>query len=486
MMMNRTRGNLEFGPYRLESDPYRLWRGSERIALRPMSLKVLAYLAHRPGRLVTKEELREQVWGTNYVSDTRLRVTVHEVRAALRDGLHGQEYIETVPGRGYRFVATDEISELDDAPSTLAVPLRGGPGPVVGRGREMEYLVNRFREAERGERRLIFLAGEPGVGKTTLVNRFLEHLAGRSHTTCAIGQCVMHHGAGEAYAPVLEALGRLGHDGSGYDVIRVLERHAPMWLVQLPSLVDSAELERLQKRVLGATRERMVRELNEALEQLTAKHTLVLVLEDLHWTDVATVDLLTSIAQRPEPARLLIVATYRPAEAIVSAPDFRTMVHELEARGLCEHFDLELLTPGAVAAYVSARIGGEYTQDVAAAVYQRSDGNALFMVNLFEHLVETHALRRRDRRWVVDVDSTALTQVPDGLRPFIERRLDTLSDKDRALLEVASVVGVEFSAAAAGAGWPRSGEEQDPQNIELRLESLVSHAQLIVPCGTIE
>ena len=169
----------------------------------------------------------------------------------------------------------------------------------------------------------------------------------------------MHHGAGEAYAPVLEALGRLGHDGSGHDVIRVLERCAPMWLVQLPSLVDSEELERLQQRVLGATRERMVRELNDALEQLTAKHTLVLVLEDLHWTDVATVDLLTSIAQRPEPARLLIVATYRPAEAIVSAPDFRTMVHELEARGLCEHFDLELLTPGAVAAYVSARIGGE-------------------------------------------------------------------------------------------------------------------------------
>ncbi len=486
MMMNRTRGTLDFGPYRLESDPYRLWRGSEQIALRPMSLKVLAYLARRPGRLVTKEELRQQVWGTRHVSDTRLRVIVHEVRAALGGGQDGPEFLETVPGRGYRFVATDETSELGDAPSTLAVPLRGGPGPVVGRGREMEYLVNRFREAERGERRLIFLAGEPGVGKTTLVNRFLEHLAGRSHTTCAIGQCVMHHGAGEAYAPVLEALGRLGHDGFGYDVIRVLERHAPMWLVQLPSLVDSAELERLQKRLLGATRERMVRELNDALEQLTAKHTLVLVLEDLHWTDSATVDLLTSIAQRPEPARLLIVATYRPAEAIVNAPDFRTMVHELEARGLCERFDLELLTPGAVAAYVSARVGGEYTQDVATAVYQRSDGNALFMVNLFEHLVGAHAICRRDRRWVVDSTSAAFTQVPHGLRPFIERRLDTLSDQDRALLEAASVVGVEFSAAAAGAGWPRSGEEQPSPNIELRLESLVSHAQLVVPCGTIE
>ena len=78
MMTNKTRGNLDFGPFRLEGEPYRLWRGSVEIALRPKSLKVLAYLARRPGRLVTKEELREQVWGTSHVSDTRLRVTVLE------------------------------------------------------------------------------------------------------------------------------------------------------------------------------------------------------------------------------------------------------------------------------------------------------------------------------------------------------------------------------------------------------------------------
>ena len=105
-MNDITRGTLEFGPYRLESELGRLWRDSEEIALRPKSLKVLAYLARHPGRLVTKEELREQVWGATQVSDTRLRVTVREVRAALGRGQDGQEYLETVPGRGYRFVAT--------------------------------------------------------------------------------------------------------------------------------------------------------------------------------------------------------------------------------------------------------------------------------------------------------------------------------------------------------------------------------------------
>ena len=125
-MMHMTRDTLEFGPYRLESGPGRLWRDSEEIALSPKSLKVLAYLARHQGRLVTKEELREQVWGATQVTDTRLRVIVREVRAALGDDQNGREYLETVPGRGYRFVATNATSALDDAGSTRDVPLRGG------------------------------------------------------------------------------------------------------------------------------------------------------------------------------------------------------------------------------------------------------------------------------------------------------------------------------------------------------------------------
>jgi DNA-binding winged helix-turn-helix (wHTH) protein len=227
---------IEFGPFRLDTDPDRLRRGSEEVSLRAKSLSVLAYLARRPGRLVTKDELREQVWGAAHVSDTTLRVTVREIRAALGDDATSSSYLETVPGRGYRFLTRPEVSSgLDSAENqTEDRPLAGHGEPIVGRRREIEYLLNRFLEADKGRRQLVFVAGEPGAGKTTLIQLFMERLAGRPEATLVGAQCVMSFGAGEAYGPVLEALGRLTAEPDGGDLIRLLDDCAPMWLLQLP------------------------------------------------------------------------------------------------------------------------------------------------------------------------------------------------------------------------------------------------------------
>ena len=483
-----SRDTLRFGPFRLDRDPDRLSRGSEEIHLRAKSLSVLAYLAQRPGRLVSKDELREQVWGTAHVSDTNLRVTVREIRAALGDDQKNPRYLETVPRRGYRFVGpSDSTPGVDSAEGRGTERPRASPGePIVGRRREIEYLLNRFLEAEKGRRQLLFLAGEPGAGKTTLVKLFLERLSGRPRTILVSGHCVMSFGAGEAYGPVLEALGRLAREPGGGALVRLLERCAPMWLVQLPAVVESAELERLQRRVEGATRERMVRELNDALERLTSQSTLVLVLEDLHWSDVATVDLLTSIAQRPEAARLLIVGTYRPADAVVSAPALGQAIRELEARGLCEHLDLELLTRRDVGEYTATRIGGMDSEEVADHVFQRSGGNALFMVNVLDHLVQAGAIGKLDGHWSVDSAAAALSQVPEGLRPFIRRRLDTLSAEERRTLETASVVGVEFAAAALSSGTSPADLQQELERLEVGLEALVAGSRLIEDHGVTE
>jgi DNA-binding winged helix-turn-helix (wHTH) protein/predicted ATPase len=481
-------GQIGFGPFRLDTDPDRLWRGSQEIPLRAKSLSVLAYLARRPGRLVTKDELREQVWATTHVSKTTLRVTVGEVRAALGDDKSGSQYLETVPGRGYRFVLDPAASSgSESAEGRGAERVRAGQDePIVGRRREIEHLLNRFLEADKGRRQLVFLVGEPGAGKTTLVQLFMERLTGRPGANLARGQCVMSFGAGEAYGPVLEALGHLATEPGGGALIRLLDRCAPMWLVQLPALIESADFERLQRRIEGATRERMVRELNDALERLTRKATLVLALEDLHWSDVATVELLTSIAQHPAAARLLILGTYRPADAAVSAPALVQAIHELEGGGFCEPLDLELLTRRDVGVYVAARLGGTDSEKVADQVFQRSGGNALFMVNMFDHLEQAQAIRKLDDRWIVDGAAAALSQVPEGLRPFIQRRLETLSAEERRILERASVVGVEFDTAALLPGVSPADLTEELERLEPTLEHLAGRSRLIEGRGVTE
>src|SRR4029434_4355162 len=130
----------------------------------------------------------------------------------------------------------------------------------------------------------------------------------------ARGQCSEHYGEGEPYLPLLEALGHLSRQPEGRALLAVLRQWAPLWLTQLPGLVSETELERLQRQLQGTTRARMLRELTEALEVFTTDTPLVLVLEDLHWSDHATVDVLAYMAQRHMPARLLVLGTYRPVE----------------------------------------------------------------------------------------------------------------------------------------------------------------------------
>ena len=172
------------------------------------------------------------------------------------------------------------------------------------------------------------------------------------------GQCLDHHGAGEAYLPVLEALGRLCRGPQGAGLVAQLAQYAPTWLLQLPAFLSPADLEGLQRRVLGATQERMLRELVEALDVLTAAQPLVLVVEDLHWSDAATLDLLACLARRRGPARLLVLGTYRPVEVLARGHPLYAVKQELSLHGLCQEVALGWLTEAEVAQYLAARFAG--------------------------------------------------------------------------------------------------------------------------------
>lgn len=170
--------NLYFGPFRLERDIC-LWRGERVVELRPRSLAVLRYLAARPGQLVTEEELLKRLWPGIYVPKTVLRVCVYAIRQALQEGPSVPAYVQTVGRHGYRF-----IGAVSDRPTASGQQSKDAPEPpsppshvtqhtqsrtphFVGQEAELVRLRTSFERAQQGERQVVFLFGEPGIGKAT-------------------------------------------------------------------------------------------------------------------------------------------------------------------------------------------------------------------------------------------------------------------------------------------------------------------------------
>ena len=179
----------------------------------------------------------------------------------------------------------------------------------------------------------------------------------------------------------------------------------------------------------------------------------MLVLEDLQWSDRSTVEALAYLAQRREPARLLVLGTYRPVEVLLRGHPLRGMVQELCGRGQAADLRLEFLPAADVAAYVAGRLGGPVAAPLAAFVYERTDGNALFMVNIVEHLVQQGLVVRRAGQWTLREGAEAqVASLPEGLRQLLLRRIEALPPEARRVLEAASVVGEAFAVAAVAAG----------------------------------
>jgi hypothetical protein len=215
--------------------------------------------------------------------------------------------------------------------------------------------------------------------------------------------------------------------------VEILHQYAPTWLAQLPAFCGPADLEALQRTVQGTTRARMLRELVEALEVLTAAQPLVLVLEDLHWSDASTVELLALLAWRREAARLLVLGTYRPVEVIVYAHPLNAIKQELVAHGQAAELPLGGLSPAAVAAYLAQRedLAAVERAGVAAWVYRRTEGHPLFIVQVVDALAQQGLPQGAlpGHASSAGAEDTRARAVPPGLRDLLEAQalLDALS-----------------------------------------------------------
>jgi DNA-binding winged helix-turn-helix (wHTH) protein/predicted ATPase len=421
-----------FEPFRLDVLDERLWEGEKSVPLGHKALAVLRRLVGQPGRLVTKDDLLKAAWPDTAVGEAVLTTAVRELRQVLGDPARAPRFIETVHGRGYRFIAP--VSEAAAAPGVVA------PGGwLVGREQEWRLLDEWYEGVQQGTRRIGFVAGEAGIGKTALLEAFASDLAAGGAARVARGQCVEHYGAGEAYLPILEALGRLGRD-TGLPVSDVLRRRAPSWLAHLPSMRSGQGFE-TQAPVTPA---RMLRELADAMEDLTAQTPLVLVLEDLHWSDTATLEWLAYSARRRDPARLLVLGSYRPVEALLHNHTLRSMVAQLRPYPQCGELVLDYLSGDSVEAYLRQRCGPlPGLRELAEVLRRRTGGLPLFLATIVDELI---------RRGRMEDGLTAIASViPATVRKFIEHQFERLGGEDQNILEAASVAGEPFPVAAVAA-----------------------------------
>ncbi len=263
-------------------------------------------------------------------------------------------------------------------------------------------------------------------------------------------------------------------------MIDVFTRHAPTWLVQLPGVVPPNRFEELQRRAAGATQARTMCELAVALEVLGAETPVVVVLEDMHWTDPSTVELLAFLGSRREPAQLLIVGTYRPEESSRGGPLARVK-GELIAHRQASSIALQGLGSDAVDLFVSRRCPGHtFPPELARTLERSTGGNPLFLTTLVDDLEGQGIIRQREGHWELSTTvSDVAARRPDSIRRLFDAQIDRLGAVEQRILEMAAVAGMTFTAGVVA-----HALEADSEGVDSTCESLANERRLLEYANT--
>ena len=463
-----------FAPFTLDLAGRALWRDNVRVPLTHKAFDVLAVLVDRAGHAVLKETLLEAVWPTTHVHPDNVKVLISEIRRALGDDPIRPRFIRSLVKRGYIFIAP-VVETPVDLNATQSLP------PFVGREPEMNRLLGALDHAAGSQRQIVFVTGEPGIGKTALCEAFLRVASTRHALRASWAQCMRLSGPSEPYYPLIDLLTRLARSTDDDTVAATLARHAPSWLPQLPALADSTS-HAFAAGTQVSTAARMLREVVTAFEALAEHSTLVLWIEDLQWADPATIDVVTSLGQRRDAAKLLLLATIRPSEPIAASATLRRAQVDLLARPHSSELRLHPLSAEEVDRYLELRLGPDVSRQSSPVLYRLTNGNPLFLVTALEHLVRKGHVVERVGGWHLEVPLDALeAAIPASLMGTVARELDELAPDERQAIDAASVVGVEFSLWLAA-----HAANMDELALEPVLEMLARRRTFIVREGVLE
>lgn len=422
-----------FADCELDETRYELRRRGAVIRIEPKIFDVLAYLVRSADRVVSKDELLDAVWPGQAVSESVLPKCVAAARRAVGDARARPAVIQTVHGRGYRFVA--------------AVQTRAGAGPVreaggaapfaapfVGHAHAMERLRAALESTLAGRGRVALLVGEPGIGKTRTAEELAAEARGRG-TLAPVGRAYEGEGA-PAFWPWVQILRACAAQGSPAraaargderelgELIRALEGRAAAG-----SGANAVEAEHARFRLFDSVA--------AALKRVAQRRPLVLVLDDLHWADEASLRLLGFIARDIGEERLLVVGTYRDVELRRGHP-LSDLLGLLAREPTCERIPLRGFGREDTERLITGVAGAAAPPEVAGAVHDMTDGNPFFIQEVVRLLAGSGGLAG-------GIEATLALALPQSVRDAVGRRLDALPDACNALLRIAAVLGREFA-----------------------------------------
>ncbi len=413
----------QFESFRLDTANECLWENGVQITLPPKQFAVLRFLVDHPGRLVSHDELLDAVWPDTYVQPQVLRTYVLELRKILCDDARQPRFIQSLPKRGYRFIAS-----VTESSGTHTASGTDSNSTLIGRQAEIDQLHQLFGRTSELHRQVVFITGDPGIGKTALVDAFCQSLDSRSAAIVVRGQCVQGFGRKEQYYPVIEALSQ----------IRGNLNTSPGSPIAPPSAPPDQELS----------------ELCRSIEELAASKPLVLIFEDLHWADDSTIHLISALARRRTPAHLLLIATCTAQCSSADHP-LKRMKHDLLLHHLATEIALAPLRRSHLTSLIQRSLDQpDLPDDLAGFIHLHSEGNPLFAIAILKHLIEQKFLVRNHAEGSWQQRSplhSAEAGVPDELTQMIELEIEQLDPPEQRLLEAGSLFEVAFPAWAIAA-----------------------------------
>jgi tetratricopeptide (TPR) repeat protein len=377
------------------------------------------------------------------------RPTAREVSDTLRLYAGTGRRINTPPGAG-QAIAVPRTSLGALSRIAIAQPL--DRPSLVGREKDREQMLIAYANAVLGKGSMLCIAGEPGIGKTTLVEDVLARMNVSYPCSLARGRCSERLAGTEAYLPILEALdGVLQHDQQG--IVRgVMSRVAPTWYANVRT--ESAERVAEESTDLRAvSQEKMKREIAALLTEASRAFPVVLFIDDVQWADASTIDLLAYLGPRITELRALIIVTYRQSEMRLAKHPFLAVQLDLQARGIAREIGLDFLSRENVVEFLDLQYPlNRFPADFARAIHDKTEGNPLFMVDVVRYLGALGVIAEADGQWTLARSVPDIVrELPQSVRSMIERKIDQLGESDRRLLSVASVQGYEFDSGVVAA-----------------------------------